>query len=222
MGQPHPTHTSQSHPHVPRPPPNTHSFYALFVYKWKGSRSENAIAHTYFLWALLEQRAQDVEKARQLFREATTRYVPLLPSHLVGCVDGWMVRSVDRSISMRSRYARVRMFANVPSHLLSIPHPPIPQQVPDPRSAAAGVGALRVALRLHSGSPAPDRRRRRARPLPRARAQVEVVGRRALRRGGRRRMIASRRKERMDRRRLDVGRRAGSGVGWAGWDGFLV
>lgn len=52
-------------------------FYSLFVYKWKGARNENAIAHTYFLWALLEQRAEDYNMARALFQEATTRY----PTH---------------------------------------------------------------------------------------------------------------------------------------------
>lgn len=71
------------------------------MYKWKGSRSENAIAHTYFLWALLEQRAQDVEKARQLFREATTRYVRL-PTCIWLCE--WTDWSVDRSlIEIRAR-----------------------------------------------------------------------------------------------------------------------
>lgn len=52
-------------------------FYSLFVYKWSGHRTENAIAHTYFLWALLEQRANDYHKARELFQEATRRY----PTH---------------------------------------------------------------------------------------------------------------------------------------------
>lgn len=52
-------------------------FYELFLFKWKGYRTENAIAHTYFLWALLEQRAEDYSKARRLFQEATARY----PTH---------------------------------------------------------------------------------------------------------------------------------------------
>jgi tetratricopeptide (TPR) repeat protein len=52
-------------------------FYELFLFQWKGYRTENAIAHTYFLWALLEQRAEDYSKARRLFQEATERY----PTH---------------------------------------------------------------------------------------------------------------------------------------------
>ncbi|GAB5030773.1 tpr repeat-containing protein [Nannochloropsis oceanica] len=52
-------------------------FYELFLFQWKGYRTENAIAHTYFLWALLEQRAKDYTKARRLFQEATERY----PTH---------------------------------------------------------------------------------------------------------------------------------------------
>lgn len=48
-------------------------FYELFVYKWSGQQTDACVAHTYFLWALLEQRAKDYHKARAVFKEATER-----------------------------------------------------------------------------------------------------------------------------------------------------
>jgi len=60
------------------------NFYKLFLYEWSGDRLDTSIAHTYFLWALLEQRAKDFNMARSLFIEATTRF----PDH-PRLLQGW-------------------------------------------------------------------------------------------------------------------------------------
>jgi len=60
------------------------NFYKLFLYEWSGDRLDTSIAHTYFLWALLEQRAKDFNMARSLFIEATSRF----PDH-PRLLQGW-------------------------------------------------------------------------------------------------------------------------------------
>jgi len=50
-------------------------FYKLFLYNWQGYQKDAAIAHTYFLWALLEQRQQKFDRARKVFWEAVQRWV---------------------------------------------------------------------------------------------------------------------------------------------------
>jgi hypothetical protein len=50
-------------------------FYTLFVYNWPCQQTDACLAHTYFLWALLEQHTKNVQAAREVYKEAVGRCV---------------------------------------------------------------------------------------------------------------------------------------------------
>jgi len=50
------------------------NFYKLFLYEWSGDRLDTSIVHTYFLLALLEQKANNIKEARSLFNEGTALF----------------------------------------------------------------------------------------------------------------------------------------------------
>jgi hypothetical protein len=54
-------------------------FYTLFVYNWPCQQTDACLAHTYFLWALLEQHTKNVQAAREVYREAVGRCVMVSP-----------------------------------------------------------------------------------------------------------------------------------------------